>query len=147
MNGLSDFIYKLIIKPLYLNDFTERRYDSEFLSKPNDYFTNDKLGGVWVEYRNDKNERVAYIRYYTSNGQIGLFFIDPQYQNRGLGKQILKKASIELIKHKCEEVWVVTSKDHPFWSNVNKKSFTYRNPAHPSVTSDGYFRKLPSWSI
>ena len=47
MNGLSDFIYKLIIKPLYLNDFTERRYDSEFLSKPNDYFTNDKLGGVW----------------------------------------------------------------------------------------------------
>ena len=145
MNEIIGFINRLIIKPptpLFLKDFKEVRYDSELTPKPNDYFSNDKLGGVWLQYFNENDQSIAYIRYYTSNGQIGLFFIAETYKNRGLGKQILQKAMNELREKKCDEVWVVTSKDHSFWSNVNNKSFKYRDPAHPSVTSEGYFRKL-----
>jgi N-acetylglutamate synthase-like GNAT family acetyltransferase len=75
-------------------------------------------------------------------GQIGLFFIDNDYQNRGLGKQILSKVMEELTTYHCEEVWAVTSKHHSFWSNVYNNSFEYRDPAHPTVGGKGYVMKL-----
>ena len=142
---VSRLIIKRVRVPLFLKDFKETRYDSEFnlTPNPNCYFKNNEPGGVWIYYLNKKNEKIAYISYYTSDGQIGLFFIEEKYQNRGLGKQILEKATNELREKKCKEVWLVSSQNnHPFWSNVNNKSFTNRVPAHPSVTGEGFFRKL-----
>ena len=90
----------------------------------------------------DKDHQIGYIRYYVNTGQIGLFFIQKEYQNRGLGKQILCKVIQELQENNCDEIWAVTSKDHAFWSNVYHQSFSYRDPAHPSVGGDGYFMDL-----
>ena len=128
--------------PLLITNFKEVRYISSEISQPNHLFVNKKPGGILLEYYNNKDVKIGYIRYYITNGQIGLFFIDKEYQNRGLGKQILSKVIQELETNHCEEVWAVTSKNHPFWSNVYNKSFEYRDPAHPSVGGDGYFMKI-----
>ena len=146
MNGMIGFVNRLIRTPLCLKDFKKTRYDDLDLTPKHQRFLcfpNDKLGWVFIEYFNEIYAPVAYICYNTSNGEIyNLSIHRPYYQNRGLGTQILEKATYEMRENNCEEVWAVTSKNHPFWSNVNNKSFTYRNPAHPSVTGDGYFIKL-----
>ena len=121
-----------------LTDFKEIRLVSSEMPYPNDYFVNKKPGGIMLEYY-DKDVKIGYIRYYITTGQIGLFFIDNNYQNRGIGKQILSKVIKELEANNCEEVWAVTIKNHSFWSNVYNKSFTYRDPAHPTIGGSGYF--------
>ena len=124
-----------------LTDFKEIKLVSSEMPYPNDYFVNKKPGGIMLEYY-DKDVRIGYIRYYITTGQIGLFFINDDYQNRGIGKQILSKVIEELKTNNCKEIWAVTLKNHSFWSNVYNKSFEYRDTAHPSVTGDGYFMKL-----
>ena len=128
--------------PLHIHDFREVRHVSSEMLEPNEYFVNRKPGGIMLEYYNNKDEKIGYIRYYITTGQIGLFFIDEDYHNRGLGKQILSKVIHELQVNQCEEVWAVTTSNHSFWSNVYNKSFVHRRPAHPSVTGPGYFMKL-----
>lgn len=129
-----------LMPKLSINNFKERRYDYRdaenvhILSRPK---------RIWLDYLNENRERIAYISYYTDNGQIALFSIREDYQSRGLGKQILFKVQTDLIDNNCKEMWVVTHKDHPFWANA---LFTYRDPAHPSVRtdkpSDGYFKQI-----
>ncbi len=85
---------------------------------------------------------IGYINYRTGTGQIGLFYINKKYQNRGLGKQILKKVMIDLKEHNNKTLWAVTSENHPFWSNVYAKSFEYKIRLHPSVTGSGYLLNL-----
>ena len=146
MRGILKFfgLYNLIGKPapLFIHDFREVRYVSSKIPEPNDIFVNNKPGGIMLEYYNNQDVKIGYIRYYITTGQIGLFFIDKEYQNRGLGKQILSKLIEELETNKCEEVWAVSTDNHTFWSNVYNKSFTHRVPAHPSVTGSGYFMKI-----
>ena len=136
--------YRYLLTPLQINDFKEVRYVSSEMSEPNHYFVNNKPGGIRLEYYNKKDVRIGYIRYYITTGQIGLFFIDEEYQNRGLGKQILSKVIKEMKANDCDEVWAVTTDNHPFWSNVYHKSFIPGKPAHPSVTGSGYFMRLPT---
>ena len=136
--------YRYILTPLFINDFNEKRYVSSEMSEPNDKFVYNKPGGVMLEYYNKKDVKIGYIRYYITTGQIGLFFIDKEYQHRGLGKQILSKVIQELKDNQCDEVWAVTTDNHPFWSNVYHKSFIPGKPAHPSVTGSGYFMRLPT---
>lgn len=127
--------------PLMIDNFKEIKYISNEIQYPNNYFVNNKKDAILLEYYN-KNEKIGYIRYYINTGQIGSFFIFSEYQNCGLGKQILSKVIKELKNNNCKEVWAVTIKNHPFWSNVYNKSFVYRDPAHFSVTGNGYFIKL-----
>ena len=170
MKNIFTFLSNLMLSsrtPLLITDFKEMRYISPATypsdnfpvydeaeandtsaippsrcSFSNDRFVKNKPGGIFLEYYDNKNIRIGYIRYYITTGQIGLFFINDEYQRRGLGKQILSKVIEDLKTNNCDEVWAVTSTNHPFWSNVYNKSFVYRNPAHPSVGGDGYFMKL-----
>ena len=126
------YIKSLFHPELKLSNFIEIR---KFLD---DTFNNVKNGKVRLEYYTSNNIEIGYIQYKT-NGQIGLFFINKEYQNRGLGKQILTKVIKELkANYNCTEVWAVTSKNHPFWSNVYNKQFKYCEPANRSVTGSGY---------
>jgi GNAT superfamily N-acetyltransferase len=130
---------------LEINNFKEIRYVSSEMPYENDYFVHNKPGGIMLEYYNE-DIIIGYIRYYVTTGQIGLFFILKEYQNRGLGKKILSKVIKELQDNNCHEVWAVNSEDHPFWSNVYNKSFSYRDPAHSSVGGDGYFIDLKKYT-
>jgi hypothetical protein len=46
--------------------------------------------------------------------------------------------------HNVTEIWTVATQDHPFWSNVFNKSFTFYDSRqlHPSVTGSGYKMKI-----
>lgn len=134
-------IFKLItnvFKPkprTLLTDFKETRT-----------FIQDRRGPNYVthlEYFNDKNESIGYIDYRLSNGEIDMFGLEHKYRNQGLGKQILLKTIDEMKQQHLKEIWGFALEGHPFWSNVFNKSFTYRNPIHPSSpTLCGYFMKL-----
>jgi hypothetical protein len=133
--------YKSIFyPPLKLSDFTEVKKVSD------DTFNKIKDGDIMLKYyiknKIDEDSLVGYIKYRTT-GQVGLFFItNKEYQNRGLGKQILTKVINELVINQCKEVWAVTIDDHPFWSNVYNKQFIPRHPAHPSVGGSRYYINL-----
>jgi len=128
--------------PLVITDFREVRFVSSEMPYENEFFKNRKPGGILLEYYNYDDVKIGYIRYYITTGQIGLFFLDDEYQNRGLGKQILSKVIEELEANHCEEVWAVSTTNHSFWSNVYQKAFVFRKPAHPIVGGNGYFMKL-----
>jgi len=125
--------------PLVLSDFVQHkiiRYDG---------WNNIPNADILIEFYNkDSNEKIGYVSYRVKVGQIGLFFIDREYQNRGLGKQILTQVIEDMKAHNTTEVWAVTSKGHPFWSNVFNKSFSFYDfkKLHPSVTGFGYKMKI-----
>jgi GNAT superfamily N-acetyltransferase len=128
-------------KPLPLNilDFVQHKIVR------NDGWNNIPNGDILIEFYNkDSNEKIGYVSYRVKVGQIGLFFIDREYQNRGLGKQILTQVIEDMKAQNTTEVWAVTSKDHPFWSNVFNKSFSFYDfeKLHPSVTGHGYKMKI-----
>ena len=128
--------------PLHIHDFREVRHVSSEMLEPNEHFVYRKPGGIMLEYYTNQDVKIGYVRYYITTGQIGLFFIDEEYQRRGLGKQILSKVIQDLEAYHCDEVWVVTTTNHSFWSNVYNKSFVPRNPAHRSVGGSGYVMKI-----
>jgi len=142
---------------LKLDDFIEiRKVMNDNLNKIEngitilEYYTKDKesllLKFLEVDpYYDPPDSCIGYIKY-KKTGQIGLFFINEEYQNRGLGKQILNKAIDELKIYGCKEVWVVTSDNHLFWSNVYNKQFIRRKPAHPLVCGGGYYINLDNFS-
>lgn len=145
-------------KQLKLSDFQEFRFIID------DTYNKVTNGNIWLCYFDkvkqideinhinnmDKNsiknrddieqivhKSIGYISYKLKTGQIGLFFIKQDYQNFGLGKQILLKIINEL-PFDDKEIWVITSKNHPFWSNVFENSFEFTSRPHDSVTGSGY---------
>lgn len=145
-------------KQLKLSDFQEFRFiiDDTFNKVTNGniwlcYFDKNKQIDIINQINNmDKNliknrddveqiahKSIGYVSYKIKTGQIGLFFINKDYQNFGLGKQILLNIINELLFDN-NEVWLITTKNHPFWSNVFENSFEYYDRPHDSVTGSGY---------
>jgi GNAT superfamily N-acetyltransferase len=122
--------------PLKIDDY------SEVITITNDTWNRIPDGCILREYYDSDNNKIGYIRYKVKVGQVGLFFINEEYRNRGLGKQILNRTMDHMRQSGATGVWAVTTRDHEFWSNVYNKSFKWRDPAHPSVTGDGYYMWL-----
>jgi hypothetical protein len=129
---------------LKLGDFDEKittRYyiwenETHYDSTRRTYFT-----------KTNQPKEIGYIQYNKCSGEIELFFIyhqkSYQYTNKGLGKQILKVAIDDIKDYNSSDiVWAVTTKDHPFWSNVWNKSFTYADPVHKKLMCDGYLMEI-----
>jgi hypothetical protein len=110
--------------------------------------TDGEIRRTYYDTNVDPPKNIGYIDYRLEPGQIGVFFINDEYQNRGLGKQMLMIA-IDDIKNygTANTVWAVTIKNHPFWHNVWDQSFKYKDPTHSSVTGDGYVMTLDSFNI
>jgi hypothetical protein len=126
--------------PLNLTDFTQVKVikDDDWNKIPNSYIRIDFYDKL------NNNTQAGYISYRAGTGQIGLFFLDKSYMNRGLGKQILLETIEDMKKYNTNEIWAITTKDHPFWSNVFNKSFQFydERKVHPSVTGWGYKMKI-----
>ena len=109
-----------------------------------DTYNKVKDGEIKIDFIH-LNKNIGYIQY-RLNGQIGLFYLDDRYRNLGIGKDILINTIEDMKKNNINinEVWAVSSKDHPFWSNVFNKSFRFcdEKTLHPSITGDGYKMNL-----
>lgn len=91
------------------------------------------------------HKSIGYVSYKIMTGQIELFFIKKEYQNSGLGKQILTNVIDELLIYN-NDIWAITSQNHPFWSNVYEESFQFTNIPHNSVTKSGYLLNLNKYN-
>ena len=128
-----------LIKPLPLN-FTDIK-QVKLIS--NDTWNNIPFGYYNVEfYSFDK--KIGTITYRIGTGQIGLFYIDTEYRNKGYGKKILTQVISDMQKYNTTHIWAVTSKNHPFWSNVFNASFKWYDSGelHTSVKGYGYKMKI-----
>lgn len=112
-----------------------------------DTYNKLKNGSITRKYYLDENDEteIAMIRYKIFVGQVGLFFIDKNYRNNGLGKEILEITINDMCKKNVQNVWAVTSENHPFWSNVFSKSFKYMETPHPSVTGSGHCMSIQDY--
>lgn len=140
-------------KQINLSDFNQIRITID------DTYNKVKDGNIWLCYfdkkyptdtidtklikNRDDVEKIAYksigyVSYNIQTGQIGLFFINKYYQDKGLGKQILSNVIQEISLDKNKSIWVITPKDHQFWSNIFDKSFEFNQRPHNSVTGSGY---------
>jgi GNAT superfamily N-acetyltransferase len=123
---LKDFKQIKVMKDDYWNKIPDSDFRIDFYDKLN----NDKYAG--------------YISYRAGVGQVGLFFLNKEYQNRGIGKQILTQTIEHMKEFNTTDIWAITTDDHPFWSNVFNKSFKWyeMRQVHPSVTGSGYKMKI-----
>jgi GNAT superfamily N-acetyltransferase len=90
-------------------------------------------------YHEDK--KIGYINYRLGTGQIGLFWLESDYRNKGIGKTILQDVIKEMKNANQNEIWAATfDSAHPFWSNVFEKKFKWHEPTklHHSVTGGGF---------
>ena len=90
---------------------------------------------------------IGYISYTTTTGQICYFSINKQFQNKGLGKQILIKIIQDLKLNGNKTIWVISSQTHLFWSNVFNKSFIYNSRPHKSITGSGFSLDFESFDF
>jgi hypothetical protein len=169
---MFSFIKKLCFMDIYakkqlkLSDFQEFRFIID------DSFNKVTNGNIWLCYFDKNNQidsineinnmdknliknrddveqiahkSIGYVSYKIKTGQIGLFFINKDYQNFGLGKQILLNIINEFMVEK-KKIWAVTSQNHPFWSNVFEQSFEFTSRPHESVTGSGYLLNLDKFN-
>ena len=106
----------------------------------------DSGKGRKLNYTNYTNytintQSIALIRYLPYSGEVLLLFItDPAYAGLGLGTQLLHIAMKEMLQKHTKEVWAVTTDNHGYWSRL--PGFKPRSPVHPSVTNNGYYKRL-----
>ena len=136
------FGYGKTLKPLQLKNFigiTDVKYNT-WNNMPNNSFITHFYDGL--EYDEKYHPKYAgMISYRPVVGQIGIFVLEDEYRNRGLGKQILQQTIKHMKENNTTHIWAVcTMKDHIFWSNVMNKSFTWHDwgKLHPSVTGCGF---------
>ena len=135
-------IFGIIQKPLPLNisDFKQIKVmsDDHWNKIPASNFRID----FYDKLNNDKH--AGYISYRAGVGQVGIFILEKEYQNRGLGKQILTQTINHMKEFNQTDIWAITIDNHPFWSNVYNKSFKWyeMRQVHPSVTGSGYKMKI-----
>jgi hypothetical protein len=89
------------------------------------------------------DKEISCINYNIFNGQIKYFNVNPLYQNKGLGKQILNDCIMEMDEYYNKEIWCISCKNHLFWNNVYNKSFQYRYPIQSDLPNlSGFYMKL-----
>jgi GNAT superfamily N-acetyltransferase len=149
MSYLITNIYKFILPifgivqkptPLFLKDFKQITIIKD------DYWNKIPASNFKIDFYDklNNNKYAGYISYRAGVGQVGLFILESDYRNRGLGKQILTQTIEHMKEFNTTHIWAITIDDHPFWSNVFNKSFEFHEmrKVHPSVTGSGYKMKI-----
>ena len=93
----------------------------------------------WFYTKTDPPKEVAHLNIRLQTGQIGwLMVVDDLYRERGLEQQLVKKAEVEVRAHgTARTMWeALVSKEAPWYANDPR--FTWKDPAHESVTGDGW---------
>ena len=135
-----------LLSNTFINKFKNNfsiNYDNlfEIRKVSDDEHNNVKNADIWCTYYY-MNKEIGYINYRISVGQIGHFWLDPEFRNKGIGKEIFKNIIKEMKYNNLSEVWCVCSKDNVFWKNVFNQKMIWKDPVHKSVTGHGYILKI-----
>lgn len=72
------------------------------------------------------NKSIAYLRYRPNTGQVGIIWVDKDYQRRGLGRAMLDVVIQDTVSAgQSDKVWAISLSDHSFWKNVWGGSFHF----------------------
>ena len=125
-------------KPLHLADFHQITYikNDTWNNKPNTIFKTEIYDNDGMEYE----KYAGCIKYRPIVGQIGVFVLEDEYRNRGLGTQILQQTINHMKEYNTTHIWAVAMENDVFWSNVMNKGFKWyeMGELHPSVSGSGY---------
>jgi hypothetical protein len=103
--------------------------------------TNYKTGETVLDYYYD-GVQMGLVQYHLKTGQIGMLLIHKNYCNMGIGKYIVGNIIEEMKENNNSELWLISNKNHTFWSNVFNKSFSYRSPITDTLPFGGFYMKL-----
>ncbi len=102
----------------------------------------DRKDHAWISIKNDEGKEIGYCQYHPKIGQVGIFRMDDEYRHLGTGAKVLEMCVEDMKAAGATEIWGVTSAKEFSQMSKFQGKIHYRNPAHPSVTCDGYFMKL-----
>ena len=143
--NIINIVKRFNIANIFKHEYLDINRYKEVISKDKD-ITLKVFGyskGAYKRYYYDNNgNNIGYIYYNINSGIIGLMWLMEKCRNRGLGKQILQRTIQHMKSNDVKEIYVCTSKNHPFWSNVYNKKFIYQNIIHKNMRSDGYKLKI-----
>jgi hypothetical protein len=110
----------------------------------NDEWNGVKDGDVHNRFftKTDPPKAMGSLNYRLHTGQIGWLNCYESFMNRGLEEQLLKKAEDDIRAYgTANTIWeAVVPKESPLYSNDTR--FTWKDPAHNSVTGDGWSMDL-----
>ncbi len=96
----------------------------------------------WISIKNQEGIEIGYCQYQSKTGQIGVFRMDEEYRHLGTGQKVLAMCIEDMKAAGATEIWGVTSSKEFSQMSAYKGKVHYRNPAHSTVTLDGYYMKL-----
>jgi hypothetical protein len=84
--------------------------------------------------------RIGYVNFVPSTGQIGLIYVNDNMRNCGYATYLLCNVRMILVKNNIPTMWMVCSRGHYFWSV--QPNYIWSNNPHPSVTGSGYYKHI-----
>jgi ribosomal protein S18 acetylase RimI-like enzyme len=96
----------------------------------------------WISIKNQDGKEIGYCQYQSNTGQIGILRMDEKYRYQGTGKKVLDMCIEDMKAAGATEIWGVTSSKEFSQMSAFEGKVHYRNPAHSTVTCDGYYMKL-----
>ena len=102
----------------------------------------NKIKNGQIEYKlyvkNEQSEPIGTFIFRLGTGQIGFAYVKDEYKNGGIGTEMIKLLTKDKINYDGSgELFVVTTKNHPFWMKMPNNS-GFITPACSSVTGGGY---------
>jgi hypothetical protein len=92
-------------------------------------------------YHSEDHNRVAEIRYRLATGQIGLMFVDQQFNHTHAWLELFEIARADLLSHGMFEAWEVVTENNNMWSTLPLAKYK-RHVFPESVTGMGYIVRL-----
>ncbi len=113
-------------------------------------YNNDPNSYCRIEFFDNSNcKYVGLIVYRLTTGQIYTFYLENEYRNQGLGKQIIEQTIKHMKDYNTPYIWLNIKKQHYFWSNIkiNENKFQWCDKgklfnSSSSQTGVGYQMKI-----
>ena len=138
--GLLNYLkstYLGVKKPkINMNNFNVRTADKN--DKEFTFYLNkgDRTYMVFDNKQPIDMDKVGYINYVPSTGQVGLLWLDREYRGHGIGKYMIDLVAKDAKKEGHENIFGVTNHDNQFIKNLPNSK--WKDPAGKNVTMSGY---------
>jgi len=96
-----------------------------------------------TEFRLDLHkQQIGIIIYIETTGEIRKIWINSNYDEKILGKMLIKEAIIDMRKAGADICWIASSKSNNFFQNISGNKFLYSELLNKKISKSGYFLNL-----